>query len=50
MALYKLMSAQERYAYLEQHHPEILQRVSLSQLSTYLGIARETLSRIRGRR
>ncbi|WP_212001583.1 Crp/Fnr family transcriptional regulator [Chitinophaga sp. HK235] len=49
-ALFKLMSAQERYAYLEEHYPEMLQRVSLSQLSSFLGIARETLSRIRARR
>ncbi len=49
-ALFKLMTAEERYAYLEQHSPAILQRVSLSQLSSYLGVARETLSRIRKRR
>jgi len=49
-ALFKLMTAEERYAYLEQQSPAILQRVSLSQLSSYLGIARETLSRIRKRR
>lgn len=49
-ALFKLLTAEERYAYLEQHSPAILQRVSLSQLSSYLGVARETLSRIRKRR
>ncbi|MBC9931213.1 Crp/Fnr family transcriptional regulator [Chitinophaga qingshengii] len=49
-ALFKLMSAQERYEYLEQTYPEMLQRVSLSQLSSFLGVARETLSRIRSRR
>lgn len=49
-ALFKLMTAEERYAHLEQHSPAILQRVSLSQLSSYLGVARETLSRIRKRR
>ncbi|MGN7819850.1 Crp/Fnr family transcriptional regulator [Chitinophaga sp. 22536] len=49
-ALFKLMSAQERYEYLEQEYPAMLQRVSLSQLSSFLGVARETLSRIRGRR
>ena len=48
-AMYKLMNAQERYAYLEEHFPEMLQRVSLTQLSSYLGVARETLSRIRGK-
>ncbi|HEY4288523.1 MAG TPA: Crp/Fnr family transcriptional regulator [Puia sp.] len=48
--LFKLMTAQERYEYVEEHCPMMLQRVPLNQLSSYLGIARETLSRIRGRR
>lgn len=45
--LFKLSTPLERYQYLASHHPELLQRISLSQLSSYLGIARETLSRIR---
>ncbi|MBO9728321.1 MAG: Crp/Fnr family transcriptional regulator [Chitinophaga sp.] len=49
-AIYKLMSGQERYEYMETNFPELLQRVSLSHLSSWLGVARETLSRIRGRR
>ncbi|MBT28398.1 MAG: Crp/Fnr family transcriptional regulator [Thalassobius sp.] len=49
-SLFKLYSPQERYEYLESNHPQILQRVSLTQLSSYLGMARETLSRIRSRR
>jgi CRP-like cAMP-binding protein len=48
--LFKLYSAKERLAYLETHHPTMLQRVSLSQLASFLGVARETLSRIRKRR
>lgn len=48
--LFKLYSAQERLEYLEKKYPEILQRVSLSQLASFLGVARETLSRIRKRR
>jgi len=48
--LFKLYSARERLEYLEVKHPEILQRVSLSQLASFLGVARETLSRIRKRR
>ncbi|WP_240155004.1 Crp/Fnr family transcriptional regulator [Chitinophaga sp. Cy-1792] len=48
--LFQLYSAEERLIYLENHHPEILQRVSLSQLASFLGVARETLSRIRKRR
>lgn len=45
--LFKIYSPIERYQYLQTNKPEILQRISLSQLASYLGIARETLSRIR---
>tara|TARA_R110000868_G_scaffold162330_1_gene393524 strand:- start:252 stop:842 length:591 start_codon:yes stop_codon:yes gene_type:complete len=45
--LFKIYSPAERYQYLLVNKPEIFQRISLSQLSSYLGIARETLSRIR---
>lgn len=45
--LFKLYTPAERYQYIVTHHPRIIQRVSLSQLSSYLGIARETISRIR---
>jgi CRP-like cAMP-binding protein len=45
--LFKLFTPTERYHYLQTHRPQILQRVSLSQLASYLGVARETLSRIR---
>ena len=45
--IFKIYKPQERYNYIETHFPELLQRISLSQLASYLGIARETLSRIR---
>ena len=45
--LFKLYTPKERYAFIEQNHPRLLQRVSLSQLASYLGVTRETLSRIR---
>lgn len=48
--IFKLYSAQERLEYLESKYPEMLQRVPLSQLASFLGVARETLSRIRKRR
>lgn len=48
--LFKIYSPIERYRYLQQNKPELLQRISLSQLASYLGIARETLSRIRKRK
>ena len=48
--LFKLMTGQERYEYLEKKRPDILQRVSLTQISSYIGVARETLSRIRNKK
>lgn len=48
--VFKLYSAQERLEYLEKEYPEMLQRISLTQLASFLGVARETLSRIRKRR
>ena len=40
-------TAKERYANLMQKSPFVLQRFSLSQIASYLGITQETLSRIR---
>lgn len=48
--MFQLYSPEQRLAYIELNHPEMIQRVSLSQLSSFLGVARETLSRIRKRR
>nr|WP_315029312.1 Crp/Fnr family transcriptional regulator [uncultured Chryseobacterium sp.] len=48
--LFKLYSAQERLEYIENKYPEMVQRISLTQLASFLGVARETLSRIRKRR
>ncbi|MCJ7932898.1 MAG: Crp/Fnr family transcriptional regulator [Chryseobacterium sp.] len=48
--LFKLYTAQERLAYLETQYPEMMQRIPLTQLASFLGVARETLSRIRKRR
>ena len=45
--LFKIYTPAERYHFLQTNQPELLQRISLSQLASYLGIARETLSRIR---
>ncbi len=47
--LFKLYTAAERYQYIEKERPELLQRVSLSQIASYIGMSRETLSRIRGK-
>jgi CRP-like cAMP-binding protein len=40
-------SAEERYKKLLNEFPDLLLRVSLGQISSYLGITQETLSRIR---
>lgn len=45
--LFKIYTPSERYHYVAKYYPKLLQRVSLSQLSSYLGISRETISRIR---
>lgn len=47
--LFKLTTPTERYQYIVKHKPKLLQRISLTMLSSYLGISRETLSRIRKR-
>jgi len=47
--LIRLQTPTERYRYIETNQPALLQRVSLSHIASYLGVARETLSRIRGK-
>jgi len=47
---FQLYSAEDRLKYMEETMPMLLQRVSLSQLASFLGVKRETLSRIRKRR
>lgn len=47
--LFKMYTPTERYRYIEENKPKLLQRVSLSQLASYLGVTRETLSRIRAK-
>lgn len=37
----------DRYHYIVEKRPELVQRVSLTHLASYIGISRETLSRIR---
>lgn len=44
-----LYSAEERYARLLEHQPELVQNVQIQYLASYLGIQPESLSRIRKR-
>ena len=44
------MSAKQRYENLLLTYPDILQKASLGQISSFLGIKQETLSRIRAKR
>ncbi len=44
---FKLLSPEERYKYLLDKSPHYLQRIPLTQLASYLGMSRETLTRIR---
>jgi CRP-like cAMP-binding protein len=41
--------AEDRYQFILKHFPQLLQRVPLKYLATYLGINMETLSRIRAK-
>ncbi len=46
-AALQFKNARQRYRFMREKHPEILQRVSLGHIASYLGITQETLSRIR---
>lgn len=45
--LFKLKTAAERYQYIVTTKPVLLQRITLTQLASYLGMSRETLTRVR---
>lgn len=46
----RMLSAKERYDNLLNTHPQILQKVSLGQIASHLGITQETLSRVRAQK
>lgn len=48
--LLKIYTPAERYHYIERNKPHFLHRVSLSHLASFLGVSRETLSRIRAKK
>jgi len=41
--------AEDRYKFIVNHFPHLLQRVPLKYLATYLGVNLETLSRVRAK-
>lgn len=47
---FKLLAPKQRFDYLVATQPDLLQRVSLTQVASYLGISRESLSRFRSAR
>jgi CRP/FNR family transcriptional regulator, anaerobic regulatory protein len=48
--LLQMISAQDRYEHLIATHPDIVKRVPLKHVASYLGISTETLSRVRGKK
>ena len=46
----QFQTATERYQTLQARHPNILSRVALGHIASYLGITQETLSRLRGKK
>lgn len=46
--LFKLKTPAERYAFLLKKRPSLFQKATLTQIASYMGVSRETLSRIRG--
>lgn len=47
--LFQSLSAAERYDQVDKRHPNILEEVKLTHLASYLGMAPETLSRLRAK-
>lgn len=45
----RMQQAGERYQYLLNHHPEIIQRAPATYIASYLGITLETLSRVKSK-
>lgn len=47
MKMYSFCSAEERYELLTQQLPNVMNRVKLGHIASYIGISQEHLSRIR---
>jgi hypothetical protein len=48
--MYTLYDPQKRYAFLMEKDPQFFVRVPLQYIASFLGIRRETLSRMRSKR
>lgn len=46
----RMQKAKERYDYLQNNNPELIQRISAQHIASYLGITMETLSRVKNKR
>ena len=49
MKNYKQMTADDKYRFFLENHPDVLQRVKLKDLASLIGISQETLSRVRAK-
>ncbi|HAA16493.1 MAG TPA: cyclic nucleotide-binding protein [Cytophagales bacterium] len=49
LASFVNLSAEERYRWVEENHPQLLHRVPLRYLASYIGVTPESFSRIRKR-
>ena len=47
MKNYKQMTADDKYRFFMENHPDVLQRIKLKDLASLIGISQETLSRVR---
>ena len=45
----RMLTAEERYLYLLKNQPDLIKRVQIQDLASFLDMSRETLSRMRGR-
>lgn len=50
IAALRMLRSQERYDYVYEHFPELVQRVPLRYLASYLGVTEVTLKRIRSKK
>ncbi|MGB3468141.1 MAG: Crp/Fnr family transcriptional regulator [Cyclobacteriaceae bacterium] len=47
IACLQIPSAKDRYSYIQNNHPELVQRFSQRHIASFIGVSQETLSRVR---